>query len=59
MLSLKMPAENVIFNEHLLFLNQIPRVHGIEFTFDKLKKKMDLNFGKINYTGKGKKPTLN
>lgn len=29
---------------------QIPRVHGIEFTFEKLKKKMDLNFGKINYT---------
>lgn len=29
---------------------QIPRVHGIEFTFDSLKKKMDLKFGKTNYT---------
>lgn len=29
---------------------QIPRVHGIEFTWDKLKKKMALNFGRINYT---------
>jgi len=34
---------------------QIPRVHGIEFTWDKLKKKMDLNFGRINYTGTRKK----
>lgn len=29
---------------------QIPRVHGVEFTFDKLKSKMDLKFGKINQT---------
>ncbi|PFX23603.1 uncharacterized protein LOC111332759 [Stylophora pistillata] len=29
---------------------QIPRVHCIEFTFDKLKEKMGLNFGRINYT---------
>lgn len=37
------------------FFNQIPRVHGIEFHFEKLKDKMDLDFGKINYTGKIKK----
>lgn len=40
------------------FSNQIPRVHGIEFTFKKLKKKMDLDFGKINYTGNGTKKKL-
>lgn len=36
----------------LFFFKQIPRVHCIEFTFNKLKEKMDLNLGKINYTGK-------
>lgn len=36
----------------LLFFKQVPRVHCIEFTFKKLKEKMDLNLGKINYTGK-------
>lgn len=29
---------------------QIPRVHGIEFTFEKLKEKMDLTFGEMKFT---------
>lgn len=29
---------------------QIPRVHCIEFDFDKLKKKLGLDIGRINYT---------
>lgn len=34
------------------YFKQIPRVHCIEFDFDKLKKKLGLDIGRINYTGK-------